>query len=46
VLNADDRAAAFYFLNSINKSPEDWNYLAIFILSALAIVLDSALPGN
>ncbi len=45
-LSADDRAAALYLLNSIRKSPEDWNYLAIFILSALAIVLDLALPGK
>jgi len=45
-LTAEDRAAALYLLNSIRKSPEDWNYLAIFILSALAIVLDLALPGK
>lgn len=45
-LTADDRDAALYLLNSVHKSPEDWNYLAIFILSLLAIVLDLALPGK
>jgi hypothetical protein len=44
VLSADDRAAALYLLSSIQKSPEDWNYLAIFILSAVAIVIDLMLP--
>lgn len=45
-LTAGDRDAALYLLNSVHKSPEDWNYLAIFILSLLAIVLDLALPGK
>ena len=45
-LSVNDRAAALYLLESIRKSPEDWNYLAIFILSALAIVPDLALPGK
>lgn len=45
-LTADDRDAALYLLNSVHKSPEDWNYLAIFVLSVLAIVLDLALPGK
>lgn len=40
----DDRAAALYLLSSIQKSPEDWNYLAIFILSAVAIAIDLMLP--
>jgi hypothetical protein len=39
-LSADDREAALYLLSSIQKSPEDWNYLAIFILSILAIAVD------
>ena len=45
-LSEDDRAAALYLLNSIHKSPEDWNYLAIFALSLAAIVLDIILPGK
>lgn len=45
-LTAGDRDAALYLLNSVHKSPEDWNYLAIFALSVLAIVLDLALPGK
>jgi hypothetical protein len=43
-LSEDDRAAALYLLSSIQKSPEDWNYLAIFILSAVAIAIDLLLP--
>lgn len=39
-LSEDDRQAALYLLTSIQKSPEDWNYLAIFILSAVAIAID------
>ena len=45
-LSAEDREAALYLLSSIRKSPEDWNYLAIFILSVLAIALDLLLPGK
>jgi hypothetical protein len=45
-LNADDRAAALYLLNSVRKSQEDWNYLAIFVLSLVAIALDWLLPGK
>src|SRR5689334_23334524 len=45
-LSADDRAAALYLLNSIRKSPEDWNYLAIFVLSVITIALDLLLPGK
>lgn len=45
-LNADERAAALYLLNSVRKSQEDWNYLAIFALSILAIALDLWLPGK
>jgi hypothetical protein len=43
-LSAEDRRAALYLLSSIQKSPEDWNYLAIFILSAIAIGIDLMLP--
>lgn len=39
-LSSDDRQAALYLLSSIQKSPEDWNYLAIFILSIAAIAID------
>jgi len=45
-LTPADREAALYLLNSIRKSPEDWNYLAIFILSLAAIALDLLLPGK
>ncbi len=45
-LNADDRAAALYLLNSVRASHEDWNYLAIFILSIVAMALDLMLPGK
>jgi hypothetical protein len=45
-LSGDDRAAALYLLNSIRKSQEDWNYLAIFVLSLVAIALDVWLPGK
>jgi len=42
-LTPEDREAALYLLNSIRKSPEDWNYLGIFILSIAAIALDAIL---
>lgn len=45
-LSEEDRVAALYLLNSIRKSPEDWNYLAIFVLSLVAIALDLLLPGK
>jgi hypothetical protein len=45
-LSPEDREAALYLLNSIRKSPEDWNYLAIFVLSLAAIALDLLLPGK
>lgn len=45
-LSAEDRDAALYLLNSVRRSQEDWNYLAIFILSILAIGLDLLLPGK
>lgn len=46
ILSADDRSAALYLLNSVRKSQEDWNYLAIFVLSIVAIALDLLLPGK
>ena len=42
-LTADDREAALYLVNSIRKSPEDWNYLAIGALSVVAVILDCVL---
>ena len=45
-LSVDDRDAALYLLNSVSKSQEDWNYLAIFLLSLVAIALDWLLPGK
>ena len=45
-LSADARDAALYLLNSIRRSQEDWNYLAIFVLSIVAIALDLLLPGK
>jgi hypothetical protein len=45
-LSANEREAALYLLNSIRKSQEDWNYLAIFVLSIIAIILDLCLPGK
>jgi hypothetical protein len=45
-LTDDERAATLYLINSVRKSQEDWNYLAIFVLSILAIALDLWLPGK
>ena len=45
-LSEADREAALYLLNSVQKSPEDWNYLAIFALSIVTIALDWLLPGK
>jgi hypothetical protein len=42
-LNEEDRTAALYLVNSIRKSPEDWNYLAIGALSVIAVILDLVL---
>ncbi len=44
-LNVEEREAALYLLNSVRASQEDWNYLAIFVLSIIAIALDLLLPG-
>ncbi len=45
-LSADERDAALYLLKSVRASQEDWNYLAIFVLSIIAIALDLFLPGK
>jgi hypothetical protein len=45
-LNEDEREAALYLLKSVRASQEDWNYLAIFVLSIVAIALDLLLPGK
>jgi len=44
--NANDRDAALYLLNSVRKSQEDWNYLAIFVLSLVAIAMDWLFSGR
>ena len=45
-LTTDEREAALYLLRSVRASQEDWNYLAIFVLSIVAIALDLLLPGQ
>lgn len=45
-LNMEEREAALYLLKSVRASQEDWNYLAIFVLSIAAIALDLLLPGK
>lgn len=45
-LTAEQREANLYLLHSIQKSQEDWNYLAIFVLSIVAMALDWFLPGK
>lgn len=45
-LTASERDAALYLLKSVRASQEDWNYLAIFVLSVVAITLDLLLPGK
>jgi hypothetical protein len=45
-LSDEDREAMFYLVNSIRKSPEDWNYLAIFIMSVVAMLLDWLIRGK
>jgi hypothetical protein len=35
-----------YLLNIVSKSPKDRNYLAIFVLSLVAIAMDWLLPGK
>ncbi|MCX8030077.1 MAG: hypothetical protein N3A59_00665 [Thermodesulfovibrionales bacterium] len=39
-LTDEDRQVVIYLLNSIHKSPENINYLIIFILSCIAIAVD------
>ena len=45
-LSPGDREGVLYLLSSINKSQEDWNYLAIFILSLVAIAFDLLLSAH
>ena len=45
-LNVEEREATLYLLKSVRASQEDWNYLAIFVLSIIAIALDLLLPGK
>ncbi len=45
-LSATEREATLYLLKSVRASQEDWNYLAIFVLSIAAIALDLLLPGK
>lgn len=45
-LTTDEKEAALYLLKSVRASQEDWNYLAIFVLSIVAIALDLLLPGK
>ncbi len=39
-LTEEDREVVIYLLSSIQKSPENINYLIIFILSIIAIIFD------
>ena len=39
-LSAEDREVIIYLLSSIQRSREDINYLVIFLLSILAILID------
>ena len=45
-LSAEDRDAALYLLNSVRKSQEDWNYLAIFALLVVMVAIDWLLPAK
>ncbi|MDH3394226.1 MAG: hypothetical protein OEL66_09465 [Desulfobulbaceae bacterium] len=45
-LLSDDRQVLIYLLSSIRKSRENINYLFIFVLSLLAVVLDIFLAGR
>jgi hypothetical protein len=44
-LGEEDRKALLYLVHSIRKSRENINYLFIFVLSCLAIVLDLWMHG-
>lgn len=37
--NADDREAISYILNTLVSTKEKWNYIAIFVLSGIALVI-------
>lgn len=43
-LTDEDRRVVAYLLSSLQKSRENLNYLFIFITSALAIIVDLAMP--
>ena len=45
-LSAEDRAEIAYIVESLVLSKERWNYLFIFIISCIAIVIDQVLAGN
>jgi len=42
-LSDEDREVVIYLLSSIKKSPEELNYLVIFILSVIAVIADVVL---
>jgi hypothetical protein len=44
-LQDEDREAVLYILRSIKGSPEDINYLCIFVLSIIAIIADLVLSA-
>ena len=46
VLSSEDRQVLIYLLSSIRKSRENINYLFIFALSVLAVLLDIVLAGR
>ncbi|MDH4321651.1 MAG: hypothetical protein OEV73_09170 [Desulfobulbaceae bacterium] len=45
-LSGEDRQVLIYLLSSIRKSRENINYLFIFALSVLAVLLDIVLAGH
>lgn len=45
-LSEEERAVVSYLLSSLKKSPEDINFLIIFVLSLIAIAADIALSLN
>lgn len=44
-LTDEDREVVIYLLSSIKKSPEDINYLIIFLLSLMAVAADIVLAA-
>ena len=45
-LEFEDKENALYLLRSVVVSRENWNYLAIFIFSVVAIVADLMLAAG